>query len=138
MHVFGTKKTCNVFVLWVIVAWILTVVIVVVSLFKGMMMDQLPKRIVQEGTKTQIDKLNNSCWIIILQSLKNFIRVEYIEVLSNKEWYTALFVSSCWPQRFMSCGSCLLGGLWNFQCKNSLHSLVWNMKMNPTWRLITG
>ncbi|KAF8106655.1 hypothetical protein N665_0136s0027 [Sinapis alba] len=46
-------------------------------------MDQLPKCLLKEGTKTQFDKVNNTCRASILENVKKFIRVEYDEVLGD-------------------------------------------------------
>ena len=58
-------------------------VIVFVSLFTGMAMDQLPKTLFKEGTETQVEKVNNTCRTSILKKVEKYVEAEYKEVLGD-------------------------------------------------------
>ena len=58
-------------------------VIVFVSFFTGMTMDQLPKTLFKEGTETQVEKVNNTCRTSILKKVEKYVEVEYKEVLGD-------------------------------------------------------
>ncbi|XP_013663788.1 uncharacterized protein LOC106368383 [Brassica napus] len=47
------------------------------------MAHQLPKRILQEGAETQIDKINNTCRQTLLKAVKVALKDEYEEVLKD-------------------------------------------------------
>uniref|UniRef100_A0A0D3C908 Ubiquitin-like protease family profile domain-containing protein n=1 Tax=Brassica oleracea var. oleracea TaxID=109376 RepID=A0A0D3C908_BRAOL len=47
------------------------------------MAHQLPKRILQEGAETQIDKINNTCRRTLLKAVKVALKDEYEEVLKD-------------------------------------------------------
>ncbi|KAF8113332.1 hypothetical protein N665_0051s0026 [Sinapis alba] len=46
-------------------------------------MYQLPKCLIKEGTKRQVDKVKNTCRTSILESMKKFIQAEYDEVFGD-------------------------------------------------------
>ena len=58
-------------------------VIVFVSLYTGMAMDQLPKTLFKEGTETQVEKVNNTCRTSILKKVEKYVEAEYKEVLGD-------------------------------------------------------
>lgn len=51
-----------------------------ISCFIGMAY-QFPKRILEEGAQTQIDKINNTCRCTILETVKGALKKKYHEVL---------------------------------------------------------
>ena len=53
-----------------------------ISCFIGMAY-QFPKRILEEGAETQIDKINNTCRRTILETVKGVLKDEYEEVLKD-------------------------------------------------------
>ncbi|KAF3589902.1 hypothetical protein F2Q69_00026257 [Brassica cretica] len=54
-----------------------------VSTGPGGMAHQLPKRILQEGADTQIDKINNTCRRTLLNAVKVALKDEYEEILKD-------------------------------------------------------
>ena len=58
-------------------------VIVFVSWFTSMAMDQLPKTLFKEGTETQVEKVNNTCRTSILKKVEKYVEAEYKEVLGD-------------------------------------------------------
>ena len=47
------------------------------------MAHQFPKRILQEGAETQMDKINNTCRRTLLKAVKVALKDEYEEVLKD-------------------------------------------------------
>ena len=115
--------------------------IVFLALFIGMTIDQLPKCLFKEGTETQVEKVNNSCRTSILAKVAKYCPDEYKEVsedplfaqivaihvhklqFSARAIHTFVCKQLLSEKRYELC-SIMLGGLSDFQCKNSMPSQV--------------
>ncbi|KAG2243407.1 hypothetical protein Bca52824_002038 [Brassica carinata] len=88
-----------------------------------MTVDQLPKCLFKEGTETQVEKVNNTCRTSILGKVEKYIEAEYKEVLTDPLFAQVMAIYEHKLQysgREIHTFLCLS----DFQCKNSMRSLV--------------
>ncbi|KAG2251228.1 hypothetical protein Bca52824_081364 [Brassica carinata] len=88
-----------------------------------MTMDQLPKTLFKQGTETQVEKVNNTCRTSILKTVEKYVEAEYKEVLVDPLFAQVMAI---YVHKLKYSGRVIHSFVWlsDFQCKNSMRSLV--------------
>ncbi|KAG2330878.1 hypothetical protein Bca52824_002058 [Brassica carinata] len=87
------------------------------------MLDPLSQCLFKEGTETQVEKVNNTCRTSILKKVEKYIKADYKDVLADPLFAQVMDIyvhKLQYSGRVIHTFVCLS----DFQCKNSMRSLV--------------